>query len=360
MRIHTRSIVARSLLIVSGIMMLAGGPRAWAWDYEGHRLVNLLALGTLPTNFPSFVRTAIAQERIAFLSGEPDRWRNTPEAPLRHSNGPDHYFDVDLVPRFHLDLTQLNPFRYEFHAQTLAARAKYPAEFPPIDPQQDPDHTRALIGFLPWTIVEYEARLKSAFSCLKEFETDGTPDEIRNAQENIIYCMGVMGHFVGDSSQPLHTTKHHHGWVGNNPDRYATNYSIHAWIDGGYFQQFPLDAPGLAARLRPARSLPDPVPHHAPTNLFAVVLRFLQEQHRQVESLYRLEKEGKLARNAPRDQEGYDFLAGQLQRGAQMLGDLWLTAWEQAPPDMYLRAALKKRTATQAPPAEPPRQPGTK
>ena len=59
-----------------------------AWDYEGHRLVNQLALASLPTNFPSFARTAAAAEHVAFLAGEPDRWRNTPDLPLKHGNDP--------------------------------------------------------------------------------------------------------------------------------------------------------------------------------------------------------------------------------------------------------------------------------
>ncbi len=56
----------------------------FAWDYEGHRVVNQLALASLPTNFPGFVRTAEASERIAFLAGEPDRWRNAQELLLQH------------------------------------------------------------------------------------------------------------------------------------------------------------------------------------------------------------------------------------------------------------------------------------
>ena len=49
---------------------------SFAWDYEGHRVVNHAALASLPTNFPAFVLAPEARERIAFLSGEPDRWRN--------------------------------------------------------------------------------------------------------------------------------------------------------------------------------------------------------------------------------------------------------------------------------------------
>ena len=54
-----------------------GLPSARAWDYEGHRIVNQLALASLPSDFPAFVHEPAAAERIAFLAGEPDRWRKT-------------------------------------------------------------------------------------------------------------------------------------------------------------------------------------------------------------------------------------------------------------------------------------------
>jgi formylglycine-generating enzyme required for sulfatase activity len=329
---------------------LALGLPAWAWDYDGHRLVNRLALESLPTNFPAFVFTAEARERIAFLAGEPDRWRSTPELPLKHFNHPDHYFDFDLLPSYQIEPAALTPFRYEFLAQAALARAARPNDFSVVEPARDPDRSRNLIGLLPWAITEFEAKLKSGFSYLKEYEQAGTPDEIASAQANIIYIMGVMGHFVGDGSQPLHTTKHHHGWVGDNPEGYSTNYSIHAWIDGGYLQKFGVSAEQLGARLRPAQLLPLGQPANSPTNAFAVVLGYLETQFRQVEPLYRLEKASKLSGRHPLSQEGHDFITGQLLQAAQMLGDLWLTAWQQAPPDMTLRAALARRKLAAAPP----------
>lgn len=48
--------------------------------------------------------------------------------------------------------------------------------------------------------------------------------------------MGVMGHYVGDLTQPLHTTKNYNGWVGENPAGYTTSKGFHAWIDGGFLQ----------------------------------------------------------------------------------------------------------------------------
>src|SRR5260221_6103914 len=135
---------------------------ALAWDYEGHRLVNQLALASLPADFPAFVRTPAARERIAFLAGEPDRWRNTPD--LNHFNGPDHYIDMEQLDDYGIDPHSLTHFRYDFVAQLALARAAHPERFKPIDPEANRDHTRQLVGFLPWAIVENYDKLRSAFS----------------------------------------------------------------------------------------------------------------------------------------------------------------------------------------------------
>ena len=42
---------------------------ASAWDYERHRLINDLALKSLPEEFPKFVLLAPNHERVKFLAG---------------------------------------------------------------------------------------------------------------------------------------------------------------------------------------------------------------------------------------------------------------------------------------------------
>src|SRR5258706_483831 len=59
----------KKAFLLAGFCALCLCP-AQAWDYEGHRLVNELALASLPKDFPAFVSTTAAQERIAFLAGE--------------------------------------------------------------------------------------------------------------------------------------------------------------------------------------------------------------------------------------------------------------------------------------------------
>ena len=153
--------------------------------------------------------------------------------------------------------------------------------------------------------------------------------------------MGVMGHYVGDGAQPLHTTRHYNGWVGENPDNY-TREKIHGRVDG-YFRG--LDAAGfdaLKSRLHPAVQ-PVNEPGAAPGDNFQQIMNYLIAQDEKVVPLYQLEKAGKLFGGGEKGAEGKEFLSKQLVIGGQMLGDLWYSAWQQASEDTFLESTLARR-----------------
>ena len=337
------SVLVGLISVLCAFIWLGAG-NVCAWDYEGHYVINQLALASLPTNFPAFVLTPAARERIAFLAGEPDRWRNTTDLPLRNVNGPDHYIDLDELELYGLTPKTLPSLRYDFVAELAIARAMHPERFPTVDPAKDQDHTRELVGFLPWAVVENFAKLKSCFSYLKAYQEDGgTPEEVANAEANAIYVMGVMGHFVGDGSQPLHTTMHFNGWVGDNPHGYTTNHTFHPWIDGGYFRKTGgLKLETMVGKIHPAERVGDPA---RPDGMFGAAVAYVVEQNKLVEPLYQLEKEGKLSGEGEAGREGRAFLEGQLLKAGQMLGDIWYTAWLEAAQDMYLKRQLAMRRA---------------
>lgn len=347
------------LALVSGVTVVV---TARAWDYEGHRIVNQLGLAALPTDFPAFVHEPANAERIAFLAGEPDRWRNVPDLPLKQSGGSwtDHFCDLEQLTDAGLDPTKLSSFRYDFILAFAAGRMQHADKFPSIDPSKNSDHTREWPGFAPWVIVEYYAKVKSAFSYLKVFEELGTPEEIANAKADAVYAMGIMGHYVGDCAQPLHTTIHHHGWAGPNPQSYTTWGGFHSWIDGGLIAKAGITKEGLESKVTSAQSLAVASRADSRDPVFAVVMDYLIAQNQLVEPLYQLEKAGKLSDEwektdrtkphpGPVDPEGRAFVEGQLLKGAQMLGALWTTAWKNAGPDTYLRAQLIKRQIAFAP-----------
>jgi hypothetical protein len=332
----------KSLTVAAALAALT--LRVGAWDYEGHRAINQLALASLPADFGGFTLTPAVKERVAFLAGEADRWRNVGDLPLKHVNGPDHYIDLEDLRWYGLTPEMLPLMRYDFAAAIARDRAAHPEKFPLIDPNRNADHTRELSGFLPWAITENYEKLKSCFSYLKAFQKyGGTRDEVANAEANVIYVMGVMGHYVGDGAQPLHTTMHFNGWVGNNPQGYTTNRTFHGWIDGGYLRSTGgIDVKKLAEKIHPAERIKNA---GEPDGMFRDAVAYLAAQNKLVEPLYALEKEGKLTGEGDKGREGVAFLGGQLVKAGQMLGDIWYTAWQEAPEDQYLQRSLLERGA---------------
>ncbi len=155
--------------------------------------------------------------------------------------------------------------------------------------------------------------------------------------------MGVMGHYVGDGSQPLHTTRDYNGWVGDNPKGYTTQPTFHAWIDGGYLRKTGgLEVEMLAGKIHPAEKIANA---DAPDGMFRDVVAYLVAQNKLVEPLYEMDKDGRLSGDGEKGLQGRPFLEDQIVKAGQMLGNLWLTAWLDAPEDPYLQKILQQRSA---------------
>ena len=77
--------------------------------------------------------------------------------------------------------------------------------------------------------------------------------------------------------------------------------------------------------------------------MFQAAVIFIQEQNKLVEPLYQLEKEGRLSGEGELGLQGKPFIEGQLVKAGQMLGDIWYSAWQQAPEDVYLKRWLEAR-----------------
>jgi Metal binding domain of Ada len=335
------------------------------WDYVGHRLVNQLALDSLPADFPAFVREPANIERINYLANLPDRWRNVdPWLKQSGSSWTDHFCDLEQLADAGLDVRTVPSLRLDFAVAFAAGRTAHADRFPPIDPARNIDHTREWPGFAPWAITEWVQKLRSAFGYLKAYqEARGTPQEIANAQADAVYAMGVLGHYVADGAQPLHTTIHHNGWVGANPNGYTTWPGFHSWIDSGFIAKAEIKAADLGPRQEALEPIACGARADGRDPVFIAAMDYLLAQHQLVEPLYRLEKEGTLNDEqekadrsnptrlypGPVSAEGRAFIVRQLGTGGQMLGRLWLTAWKTAPADTYLMTQLLKRP--EAPPA---------
>ncbi|UWZ84058.1 S1/P1 nuclease [Occallatibacter riparius] len=279
---------------LAGLLLLSSVPAAHAWGNEGHRLINRLAAGALPADTPAFLRSPAAIQQIEYLGPEPDRWRSPSEPELLSAQAPEHF--IDLEPADALG-TPLPHKRFDFMQKAYAAG-------------QRPDR----IGLQPWEATEIWERLKAA---LREYrQLSAAHQDTHDVEQAAIFYAGWLGHYVGDASQPLHTTDKYNGWVGPNPNNYTTEHKIH-WQFEGIF---------VAANLKALDAQPKMTPVHAMDgDMFDSYMAYLRHTATYVEKVYQLEKVGGFT--GAGTPESRDFTSERLAAGASMLRDMIYTAW---------------------------------
>ena len=290
-----RSFPALALLVC----LVAQPPAARAWGNSGHRMINKLAAATLPASVPQFLRSEAALNEIEYLGPEPDRWRSPAEPELNAAQAPEHFIDLEPADA----LGPLPRRRLDFEAKVFAAGER---------PEK--------IGLQPWEATEVWQRLKAA---LREYRTlSAAHQDTRGVEAAAIFYAGWLGHYVGDASQPLHTSIQYNGWVGPNPNGYTTAHQIH-WQFEGPFVDANLHEPEVRAKMTGPKAIAG--------DIFDSYVAYLRETKTHVEQVYQLEKAGGFT--GAGTPESRAFTAERLAAGASMLRDMIYTAWlESAKP----------------------------
>jgi hypothetical protein len=278
---------------LAGFLLTVSVPRATAWGNEGHRMINRLAASTLPADVPAFLRSTAAVQEIEYLGPEPDRWRSPAEPELVAAQAPEHFIDLEPADA----LGSLPHKRFDFMQKAYAAGQK---------PER--------IGLQPWQATEVWERLKAA---LREYrQLSAAHQDTHDVEQAAIFYAGWLGHYVGDASQPLHTTEKYNGWVGPNPSGYTTEHKIH-WQFEGPFVGANLHAADVQPQMTPARAIDG--------DIFDSYMAYLRHTATYVEKVYQLEKAGGFIGAGTPESRG--FTAARLAAGASMLRDMIYTAW---------------------------------
>ncbi len=279
---------------------------AFSWWDNGHILINRTAALKVPKDMPGFMRKAAA--RLAYLGPEPDRWRERSEFALKNSQEPDHYINLELVA----DIPELPHGRYDFYRLLYAKRVAAKQHGDNFLPEN--------VGTQPYITMEIYDRLKVAMREYRRLQQEELPTE--GVEQNIVFYAGWLGHYVGDGSNPLHTTVSYDGWVGPNPNGYTTQKGVHAEFEGRFVTRV-MDQ--MEDQIEIASLVGDPVRLADPWHDY---LQYLRDSNKLVEKIYQMEKAGEFKGTGT--PEAREFLRRRLAAGTQMLLNLWYTAWEES------------------------------
>jgi hypothetical protein len=288
--------------VVPIVLFLALATNALAWGEKGHSMTARIATRQLPADMPAFFRAADVE--LGYLCPEPDRWRNAQREPaLRGLADRDHTVVLEhLTP-------PLPPNRYEYLLQ-FAGKPKFGGG---TMGYRD-------LGYAPYAIAEYSEMLAVNFMLWRKAPavTEEQRRIRRQIEQNIIHIAGLLGHFVTDTGQPLHTSIHVNGWSPSvpNPNGYA---------GPGIHRRFETDYVNAALEERDFQDLVAPVkPRSGPW--LEEALRHIRDSNRHVERTYALDRAHPFG-SGSETAEAKRFTAERLAFSAVALRDFWYSAW---------------------------------
>lgn len=305
------------LAIAASLVALLPTLPAQAWGRDGHRMINRLAIESLPQDVPAFLRNGNAVDIIEYEGPEPDQWRNKAEDELSNTQAADHFMDLEWAdlagtpcaagsPGCSPDGMMLPKRRFDFIKALEAAQKKHPEL--PLSPDK--------VGLQPWQVEEVWERVKSDFRDYRKLSAAN--QDTSGIETILLFETGWLGHYVADGSQPLHITINYNGWAEKqNPNGYTTEHHIHSQFESVYVTANikPADVAPLVAAAQP-----QPI-----DNEWTQYLDYIHHSNSLVEKTYQLEKAGGFTEAGT--PEAKAFTEERLAAGAIELRNLIYSAW---------------------------------
>jgi hypothetical protein len=265
-------------------ILAAGAPRALAWDSATHRLITRLAIAALPA---SALRDAFAANSASLQD-----YAVAPDSVLKARYGKAearrHYINIEYYRAYSDD-----PF--SFLDPSFKATEK-----------RDGLRIMKRAGTLPWTIE------KLAAATARDWRANNCAELVRQS--------GYLSHYVGDASQPLHTTIHYDG--------YARDRGIHARIEAAVDRNVRALGAQAAPQIRVIEI----------SGVWPTEIAEMKDSYGLVRAVIDADRQARRAAAAA-GIEAYDrallsehgaMFSTQIARGASALASIWLYEWKQA------------------------------
>ncbi len=158
--------ISYAILLIFGLLLPA---RAEAWGFFAHRLINRLAVFTLPPDMVGFYKANI--DYLTTNATRPDSRRM-----VVPGEAPRHFLDVDVYG---------DSAVYKLPRSYADAVARYSED------------SLLRHGIVPWQVARMKNQLTAAFQA---HDTD-----------RILHLSADLGHYIADACVPLHTTHNYNG-----------------------------------------------------------------------------------------------------------------------------------------------------
>jgi len=295
----------------AALLALGAAGAAFAWGSSGHRMIGEAAMASLPSDMPPFLLSPIAAASVGELSREPDRSRGSGKA-HDSDRDPGHFVDGDDAGKVAgvVALNALPQTREEYDTALRGAGV-----------------TSWKMGYLPYSIIEDWQQLVKDFAFWRAddagakfatgYDHKSWLEADRGRREvQIMVDIGLLSHFVGDGSMPLHASIHFNGWGAfPNPNGYTLEH-VHVPWEGDYVHRVvTLDA--IKAAMTPFHDCACPIDQR--------VGAYLLSDYQQVVPFYELEKAGGFK---PGEAKGVTYTTGRVAAGASELRDEIILAWK--------------------------------
>lgn len=302
-----RKVMLKLSLALCAAGSLPAAP-AMAWGVVAHKVVNQAAVAALPANGPVFLKKYA--DYVGKTSSMPDTWRSATEPFAKILEDPNHGWFREQFAVMENPPRSRYEFVLELHNAHLEQRKS--------DPQAAARTNIRWTGSLPYAAMESYGRLVANMRSLRRAIKDGA--DVAIWEQNCAYEAAVLGHYIGDGSQPLHVSENSDGWRGDNPNGYTSDRNIHGRFESRFVEMIGLTEGDVADRI--------PAVARQSGDMFDTILAFVDEAHSHMEDIYKLEKQGALEDAGHTG--GREMIYSRVATGAAMLRDMLTRAWTES------------------------------
>ncbi len=190
---------------------------AFAWGQAGHQIIARTAVKVAQDRFNNPELTAAFlsnSDSLAALALVPDnQWKGGQPKEIVASLSPAHFLDIEFMTPGHIDLNTL-PFRIGDASKLIMKLCPTSGMSDKLECKTNAptDKILSATGSLPWRIGQMTDLLVESFKKVKQLQdSNASKDQIvQQVRVSLLYS-GILAHFIGDMTQPLHITKNYDG-----------------------------------------------------------------------------------------------------------------------------------------------------